>query len=76
METDVLVIGAGAAGLAAALSTVESGTRTTVLEKQPVIGGTSNFFQGIFAVESELQRRRYINLSKDEVFKTIMDYTH
>lgn len=76
MEIEILVVGAGVAGLAAALSAIESGVKVAVFEKQPVIGGTSNFFEGVFAVESELQRKRYISLTKDEVFKAIMDYTH
>lgn len=75
-ETDVVVIGSGAAGLSAALSAAEGGARVIVFEKQRSIGGSSNFFQGIFAVESEMQRERYINYSKDEAFKNIMEYSH
>ncbi|OGN99577.1 MAG: hypothetical protein A2Y58_03970 [Chloroflexi bacterium RBG_13_51_52] len=75
-QTDVVVIGSGAAGLTAALTAAEGGAKVTVFEKQRSLGGTSNFFEGIFAVESDMQRERYITYSTDEAFKNIMEYSH
>lgn len=76
MRTDVVVIGSGATGLAAALTAAEGGAKVIVFEKQRSLGGTSNFFQGTFAVESDMQRQRYITYSRDEAFKAIMEYSH
>ena len=75
-ETDVIVIGSGASGLTAALTAAEAGAKVIVFEKERSLGGTSNFFDGIFAVESEMQRERYITYSRDEAFKNIMEYSH
>ncbi len=75
-QTDIVVIGSGAAGLAAALTAAEGGAKVTVFEKQRSPGGTSNFLQGTFAVESDMQRERYIMYSRDEAFKNIMEYSH
>src|SRR4030043_925549 len=75
-ETDVAVIGSGVSGLAAALTAGEGGAKVIVFEKQRSLGGTSNFFDGIFAVESEMQRKQYITYSRDDAFKTIMEYSH
>jgi len=75
-ETDVVVVGSGVSGLAAALTLAQGGSKVIVFEKERSIGGTSNFFHGMFAVESEMQRRRYITYSRDEAFKNIMDYSH
>jgi len=75
-ETDVVVIGSGVSGLAAAVTAVEGGAKVIVFEKQRSLGGTSNFFDGMFAVESEMQRKRYITYSRDEAFKRIMEYSH
>jgi len=75
-ETDVIVIGSGASGLAAAVTAAEAGARVIVFEKERSLGGTSNFFNGMFAVESEMQRERYITYSRDEAFKRIMEYSH
>ena len=75
-QYDVAVIGSGAAGLAAALTAAEGGARVVVFEKERSPGGTSNFLQGTFAVESALQRERYIMYSRDEAFKNLMEYSH
>lgn len=76
MNTDLIVIGSGVTGLTAALTAAEGGARVIVFEKQRSLGGTSNFFEGTFAVESEMQRERYITYSRDEAFKGIMEYSH
>jgi fumarate reductase flavoprotein subunit len=75
-ETDVAVIGSGVSGLTAAVTAAEGGARVVVFEKQRSLGGTSNFFNGMFAVESEMQRARYITYSRDEAFKRLMEYSH
>jgi fumarate reductase flavoprotein subunit len=73
MEADVAVIGSGAAGMAAALTAAEGGAKVIVFEKMRHSGGTSNFAQGMFAVESDMQRQRYIGITRDEAFKMAMD---
>jgi fumarate reductase flavoprotein subunit len=75
-QTDVVVIGSGAAGLAATLTAAEGGAKVILFEKERSPGGTSNFFEGTFAVESAMQRERYITYSQDEAFKNIMEYSH
>ncbi len=75
-QTEIVIVGSGAAGLAAALTAAEGGAKVIVFEKERSPGGTSNFFEGTFAVESAMQRERYITYSKDEAFKNIMEYSH
>ena len=75
-EADIVVIGSGVSGLAAALTAAEEGAKVIVFEKLRSLGGTSNFFKGTFAVESDMQRERYITYSRDEAFKNIIDYSH
>ena len=76
LRFDLAVIGSGVSGLSAALTAAEGGARVILFEKQRSFGGTSNFFEGTFAVESELQREKYITYSRDEAFKAIMEYSH
>ncbi len=53
--TDVLVIGAGIAGLTSALSAKQNGANVVVIDKMPMAGGTTNVAGGILVcVESEL----------------------
>ena len=75
-EADIVVIGSGAAGTAAALTAAEGGAKVVLFEKLRHLGGTSNFAQGLFAVESDIQRQRYIGITRDEAFKIAMDYSH
>jgi fumarate reductase flavoprotein subunit len=75
-EIDIIVVGSGASGLAAALTAVEGSAKVLLLEKMAHIGGVSNFAEGLFAVESEMQRQSYINYTRDGAFKAIMDYSH
>ncbi len=75
-RTDVVVIGSGVTGMIAAVTAAEGGLKVIVFEKQRTLGGTSNFFSGMFAVETERQRLNYITYSCDEAFKNIMEYSH
>lgn len=73
---DVIIIGAGASGTAATMAAAEKGASVILLEKQPSVGGTGNFAEGIFAAESSMQKRQGIIVTRDMAFKTIMDYSH
>ena len=75
-KVDVVVAGSGATGLAAAVTLCEGGASVALFEKQRSLGGTSNFFHGTFAVESQMQREQFIDYSRDEAFKNIMEYSH
>jgi fumarate reductase flavoprotein subunit len=76
METDIVAIGAGATGLCAALTAAEGNARVIVFEKQPNPGGSSNFAEGMFGVETDMQRHNYIGMTCDEAFRMIMEYNH
>ena len=53
--TDVLVIGAGVAGMSAAIAARESGLEVTVIDKMAAVGGTTNLAGGILvSVDSDL----------------------
>jgi predicted oxidoreductase len=59
-DTDVLVIGAGLAGLVAAAEAADAGRRVTVMDQEPAasIGGQAWWsFGGLFLVNSPEQRR-------------------
>ncbi len=76
LTTDIVVIGAGASGTAAAWAAAEKGFNVITLEKQAFPGGTGQFSEGIFAVESKMQKDWNYGLTKDEAFMKIMNYGH
>ncbi|MFH1301684.1 MAG: FAD-dependent oxidoreductase [Planctomycetota bacterium] len=56
-EYDVIIIGGGGSGLAAAVRALEFGARVLVLEKQPQLGGTTGMAIGSFTANgTSLQR--------------------
>ncbi len=75
-ETDVVVVGGGAAGLAAAITAAENGAQVMVLEKANTTGGCANMAMGLLGVETKLQKERLIDISRERAFEKFMDYTH
>ena len=73
---DLVVIGAGGAGLAAAVTAAENGAKVLVLEKRGRPGGATMFAEGPFAAESPTQKRLNIQCTKDELFNIQMYYNH
>ncbi len=76
MTADVVVVGAGCSGTAAALAAAETGAKVITFEKRGVYGGTGVFSEGIMAVESSMQRDWNYGLTRDQAFKLVMDYGH
>lgn len=65
-ETDVLVIGAGGTGLAAASAAVEAGAEVMVLEKMGMVGGSTALSGGgIAATGTRFQEEQGIEDSKE-----------
>jgi tricarballylate dehydrogenase len=58
-DFDVVVLGAGLAGLSAAVTAATGGARTLVVERAPVIGGSAAISGGyVWAIEDEAALRR------------------
>lgn len=75
-QIDVIIVGSGVTGHAAAVTLATGGARVVIFEKQAEISGTSKNFLGIFAAESDMQRQKFITYSRDEAFTNIMEYSH
>ena len=75
-ETDVIVVGGGAAGLAAAITAAENGAEVTILEKANTTGGCANMAMGLLGVETKLQKERLIGITREQAYEKFMDYTH
>ena len=73
---DFAIIGAGPAGLAAAVQAAQAGIRTAVFEKTGKTGGLREGGIGPFAVESQLQERSFVDLTCQQAFEYMMDFTH
>ena len=77
MRADLVIIGAGGAGLAAAIAALESGCKSVLmLEKAGAPGGSTAMAHDVFGIESPVQKRAWFDTSKDDIFKTHMEWTH
>jgi fumarate reductase flavoprotein subunit len=75
MTADVVIIGGGSAGLSAALTAAQGGASVVVLEKTDRVGGAGNYAEGVFGVETEMQRARWMNVTREQVFLDEMNDT-
>jgi len=63
---DVVVVGSGAAGLAAAIEASEAGAKVAVLEKLPMVGGSTLLSGGyVYGTGSSIQKEKGIKDSPD-----------
>lgn len=67
-EIDVVIVGSGFAGLAAAAEAAAAGAKTVILEKMPTYGGNSIINGGVYASwDDEYHLRQKLNLGNDSV---------
>ncbi len=77
LTCDVLVIGTGAAGGAAAMAAAEAGAKVIAIDKQSTIGGTSAMAGGgIAAPESSEQKKYGIEDTVDAYVNLWVEYNH
>jgi fumarate reductase flavoprotein subunit len=73
-EVDVLIVGSGFAGLAAAAEAGARGNKVLILEKMPTYGGNSIINGGEYATwDEKLQLRQKLNLGDDSVKLHVAD---
>jgi urocanate reductase len=71
---EVLVVGSGFAGLAAACEAAGAGAKVVVLEKMPTYGGNSIINGGVYAAsDCKLHLRQKLNLGEDSVESHLED---
>ena len=75
-KTDIVVIGAGGCGLAAAVAAAEKSASVIVLESRSKPGGATMFAEGPFAGDSPVQKRLNIKCTSEDLFKMHMAYNH
>ncbi len=73
LSCDVVVVGAGGAGLSAALAAHDEGAQVIVLEKMPLAGGNTNYATGgLNAAETVSQKAKGIEDSVETFFDDTM----
>lgn len=76
LTTDLAVVAAGPAGLAAAVAAAEQGLKVLVFEKEQITGGTANMGMGPLGINTRIQKANFNEISVAEALKNQMEYTH
>lgn len=73
---DVVVVGGGGSGLSAAVQAARNGLSVALIEKMPMLGGCSAFAEGHAAFGSDEQAKRGIDVTKQDGFDALLEYSH
>ena len=76
MEADVIVVAAGPAGLAAAITAGENDLKAIVFEKSNTTGGAANMGMGPLGIGTKYQKKAFCDITVDEALNKHMEYTH
>lgn len=76
MNADVIVVAAGPAGLAAAVTAGENNLSCIVIEKSNTTGGAANMGMGPLGIDTKVQRRQFNQITVEKALDMHMDYTH
>ncbi|KFZ38952.1 hypothetical protein HR45_00685 [Shewanella mangrovi] len=72
---DIIVVGAGASGMPAALAAEQSGAKVLVLERGRAVGA-SQFSRGMTGVNTSMQKERGMDVTPQFIYKMMEGYTH
>ncbi len=76
-STDIVVIGAGGAGMTAAIEAAKLGAKVILLEKMGIIGGNTNSATGgLNASETKIQKKLGIKDTNEQYFEDTMKGGH
>ena len=77
LDTDIVIIGAGGAGMAAAIMAQQAGQQFVILEKMPYVGGnTTKATGGMNAAETHYQKEQGIDDSVEQFVEDTMEGGH
>ncbi len=73
---DIVIVGSGLSGQAAAAEAVSKGLKLLVVEKGRTTGGSGNYVEGVFAVETPMQKAQGIDIKKEDILHEEQEFSH
>ena len=74
IDADIVICGSGMGGMSAAVTAAEEGANVVVLEKQSILGGGTNFAEGVFGMGSDLQKEAGVTGDLKELIAIEMEF--
>ncbi|WP_294605643.1 FAD-binding protein [uncultured Lactobacillus sp.] len=75
-QYDLVIIGSGLSGQAAAAEAASKGLKTLVIEKGRTTGGSGNYVEGVFAIGSKMQKNQGIEISGVDLLHDEQQFSH
>ncbi|WEV41061.1 FAD-binding protein [Lactobacillus sp. ESL0681] len=75
-QYDLVIVGGGLSGLAAAVSAGERHLDTLVIEKGRTLGGDGNYVEGAMGVDSYLQKQEHVVIDSTSLLQDELTYSH
>lgn len=75
-DYDLVIVGGGLSGLAAAVTAGTKKLTTLVLEKGRTLGGDGNYVEGAMGVDSTMQKKAGISIDKTQLLQDELAYSH
>lgn len=72
LEADLVVVGTGGAGTAAALVAAQNGKNVIIIEKNTFVGGNTKLSHGFFAIGSKWQEAAGVEVNVDEAVRQLL----
>ncbi|MBR2834229.1 MAG: FAD-binding protein [Coriobacteriales bacterium] len=76
LDADIVIVGGGGSGMAAAIEASELGAKVVLLEKSGALGGNASMTEGIFGVGSPMQAEKGVDIPFSHVIEEEMVYTN
>ncbi len=74
ISADLVVVGTGGAGTAAALVAGSAGKNVVILEKNSFVGGNTKISHGFFAIGTKWQKEAGVDVNVDEAVKQLLEF--
>ena len=76
MDTDLVIVGGGLSGIAAAAEATDKGLKPVVLEKLAILGGAGNFPEGSLGIGTRYQKEHGIKWDVQRTVNRFLEFNH
>lgn len=76
MDTDLVIVGGGLSGIAAAAEATDKGLKPVMLEKLSILGGAGNFPEGSLGIGTRYQKEHGIKWDVQRTLNRFLEFNH